>query len=104
MSAASEACQHNTIFSASASAYISIRQHTSAYVAYAGKHLIERLGVSIRQHTSAYTRKHCLERLGVSIRRHTSAYVAYAGKHLIERLGVKDVDMERLNNALAWQN
>ena len=48
--------------------------------------------------------QHLIQRLGVSIHEHTSAYVAYAGKHLIERLGVEDVNMERLNNALAWQN
>jgi hypothetical protein len=56
---------------ATASAYVSIRQHTSAHVSirqHTSAH------VSIRQHTSAYASpasSHC-----VSIRQHTSAYVS----------------------------
>jgi predicted metal-dependent hydrolase len=64
-------------------AYVSIRQHTSAYVA--GDPHVERLAlvanlsaayVSIRQHTSAY----------VSIRQHTSAYVSITAVELYENV------------------
>jgi hypothetical protein len=78
-----------------ASAYVSIRQHTSAYVTYTGR--VRHLGLIIRQHTSAYVsirhiysgspppwpevasayvsiRQHTSEY--VSIRQHTSAYVS----------------------------
>jgi len=46
--------------------YVSIRQHTSAYVS----------NVSIRQHTSAYVRIRLHTSAYVSIRQHTSAYVS----------------------------
>ncbi len=49
------------------SAYVSIRQHTSAYVSMSAY-------VSIRQHTSAYVSIHPHTSAYVSIRQHTSAY------------------------------
>ncbi len=55
------------------SAYISIRQHTSAYVSIR-QHTSAY--VSIRQHTSAYVSMRQHTSAYVSIRQHTSAYVS----------------------------
>ncbi len=52
-----------------ASAYVSIRQHTSAYAYAVALDAASAAYGSIRQHTSAY----------VSIRQHTSAYTAAIG-------------------------
>ncbi len=59
-----------------ASAYVSIRQHTSAY-AYVSIRQHTSAYVSIRQHTSAYVLALGRSRPG-SIRQHTSAYVSIA--------------------------
>ena len=70
--------------SGSLHAYVSIRQHTSAYVragAGAGEEGVGRCThtsayVSIRQHTSAYVSIRQHASAYVSIRQHTSAYVS----------------------------
>jgi hypothetical protein len=74
-------CQH-------ASAYVSIRQHTSAYVSkghVVARGYVVRRVLRIRQHTSAYVsiRQAYVSISGrvslvtyVSIRQHTSAYVS----------------------------
>jgi hypothetical protein len=58
------------------SAYVSIRPHTSAYVSIRAAHLSrERFLLSIRPHTSAYVRIRPHTSAYVRIRPHTSAYV-----------------------------
>jgi hypothetical protein len=82
------------------SAYVSTRQHTSAYASIVPDLTEDRLATTyrIRQHTSAYVSIRQHTSAYVSIRQHTSAYVSIVPDLRGDRLGTRSWQLKPLSS------